>query len=60
MAGSNICESCAHYDYNEDYECYECVVNLDEDELYRLMQGGAFECPYFNPFDEYKVVRKQN
>ena len=60
MAGSNICESCAHYDYNEEYECYECLVNLDEDELYRFMQDGAFECPYFNPFDEYKIVRKQN
>ena len=60
MAGSNICESCAHYDYNEDYECYECVVNLDEDELYRFMQGGQTECPYFNPYDEYKVVKKQN
>ena len=34
MAGSTICDNCAFYDYNEDYECYECTVNLDEDELY--------------------------
>ena len=60
MAGSNICDNCAHYDYNEEYECYECLVNLDEDELYRFMQGGQTACPYFNPYDEYKVVRKQN
>ena len=54
------CEACVNYIYDEEYECYSCLVNLDEDELYRFMQGGAFECPYFNPFDEYKVVRKQN
>ncbi len=60
MAGSAICESCAYYDYNEEYECYECLVNLDEDELYRFMQGGSFECHYYNPYDEYKVVKKQN
>ncbi|MBO5859932.1 MAG: hypothetical protein J6R20_09185 [Clostridia bacterium] len=57
---SNICENCAYYDYNEEYECYECDVNLDEDELYRFMQGSSFECPYFTPYDEYKIVRKQN
>ena len=57
---ADICEHCAYYDYNEEYECYECEINLDEDELYRFMQGGSFECPYFTPYDEYKVVRKQN
>ena len=57
---ADICEHCAYYDYNEEYECYECQINLDEDELYRFMQGGSFECPYFTPYDEYKVVRKQN
>lgn len=60
MAGSTICDNCAFYDYNEEYECYECTVNLDEDELYRFMQGGSFECPYYQPYDEYKIVRKQN
>jgi hypothetical protein len=53
------CESCAYFDYDEEYECYVCGVNLDEDELYRFMQGN-FECPYYNAYDEYKVVRKQN
>ena len=46
-----------------EYRCtpfWAWNCDLDEDELYRFMQGGAFECPYFNPFDEYKVVRKQN
>ena len=57
---NSICDNCAYYDYNEEYECYECEVNLDEDELYRFMLGGSFECPYFTPYDEYKIVRKQN
>ena len=47
MAGSSICDNCAYYDYNEEYDEYECLVNLDEDELYRFMEGGANECPYF-------------
>ncbi len=55
-----ICENCAYYDYDEEYECYVCLVNLDEDELYKFMQGGTFECPYYNAYDEYKVVKKQN
>ena len=57
---NSICDNCAYYDYNEEYECYECEVSLDEDELYKFMQGGSFECPYFTPYDEYKIVRKQN
>ena len=60
MAGASECENCAYYDYDEEYECYVCRVNLDEDELYRFMQGVSFECPYYDPYDEYKVVRKQN
>ncbi len=60
MAGVDNCENCAYYDYDEEYECYVCRVNLDEDELYRFLQGESFECPYYEPYDEYKVVRKQN
>ncbi|MDE7047651.1 MAG: hypothetical protein K2P25_06685, partial [Lachnospiraceae bacterium] len=25
-------EQCGNYVYDEDYECYTCEVNLDEDE----------------------------
>lgn len=59
MASVN-CENCAYYDYDEEYECFVCRINLDEDELYRFLQGGSFDCSYFDPYDEYKVVRKQN
>ena len=38
MTGFAGCESCRHYVYNEDYECYECLVNLDEDRLDQAME----------------------
>ena len=54
------CEMCAYYKYDDDWECYVCLVNLDEDEMMRFLSGHKFECPYFNADDEYKIVKKQN
>ena len=54
------CDSCANFVYDEELEYNVCLVDLDEDELYRFMQGGNFSCPYYTPFDEYKIVEKQN
>ena len=54
------CESCAYYYYDEEYECYVCDMDLDEDELQRFISGTARGCPYYRDGDEYKVVRKQN
>ena len=56
----NSCEMCAYYKYDDDWECYACLVNLDEDEMMRFLSGHKFECPYFNADDEYKIVKKQN
>ena len=33
------CESCGNFVYDEDYECYTCEVDLDEDEMARFLQG---------------------
>ncbi len=60
MAEFSGCESCTNYVYNEDYECYECLVNLDEDEFAKFMTGSLESCPYYSRDDEYKIVRKQN
>ena len=54
------CDYCVNYVYNEEYECYECAVNLDQDEQYRFMMGNFGGCPYFHLGDEYKIVQKQN
>lgn len=55
----SLCDECVYYTYNEDYEDYECLVNLDEDDLYRFYSSKG-PCPYFRLDDEYGVVRKQN
>ncbi len=57
MAGN--CEECANYVYDEYCECYICLVNLDEDEMYRFLQGSNIDCPYYDPDDEYYLARKQ-
>ncbi len=53
------CESCAYYDYDEDWEEYVCIMNMDEDDMTRLYQSRE-SCPYYKFYDEYQVVRKQN
>ena len=49
---ADCCEQCAHYVADEEFGDY-CSVNLDEDE----MEKG---CHYFQLYDEYKIVQKQN
>ena len=58
MAASN-CDSCVNYVYDEDYESYSCMVNLDEDEMSSFLSGDNRECPYYRLDDEYAVVRHQ-
>ena len=53
------CESCVFYDYDEDYDCYVCNMNLDEDEMARFLAGTHSACPYYRYYDEYKSVHKQ-
>lgn len=57
MQGS--CEMCMYYEYDEDYECYACQMNLDEDEMERFLRNQVQQCPYFRYGDEYQIVRKQ-
>lgn len=53
------CEYCGNYVYDEDYECYICEMDLDEDEMARFMAGHFKECPYFQMEGEYRIVKKQ-
>lgn len=48
-----------NYEYDEEYECYTCSVDLDEDEMYRFIQNLVKNCPYYKGGDEYTIVRKQ-
>ena len=53
------CEDCVYYDYDEDWESYVCIMNLDEDEMVRFLSGNNQSCPYYRYYDEYKSVHKQ-
>ena len=53
------CESCVFYDYDEEYDVYECQVNLDQDELAQFLSGTMRSCPFYRFYDEYKSVQKQ-
>lgn len=59
MAQASNCESCMYYEYNEEYECYECGINLDEDEMMQFLSNSCQRCAHFKFGDEYSIVRKQ-
>lgn len=58
MARTN-CETCGNYVYDDELECYECQINLDEDEMARFLSDTFYQCPYYQIQDEYRIVRKQ-
>lgn len=47
MSDAVNCEYCVNYSYDDDYECYTCEVNLDEDEMVKFITGNFHQCPYF-------------
>ncbi len=55
----NECESCWHYDYDEEYDEYYCTMDLDEDEVYRILNSRSQHCPWYRQGDEYYLARRQ-
>ena len=55
-----ICDYCQYNSFDEETGEYYCSVDLDEDEIERFMNGNDKECVFYKPFDEYKLVQKQN
>ena len=53
------CEDCMNYFYDDEYECYVCAMDFDQDEAEYFI-GGKSRCPYFRFGDDYTIVRKQN
>lgn len=53
------CDTCAYFVFDEEYEDYVCSVDMDEDDLGRLMSGTVKACVFYRNGDEYAVVRKQ-
>lgn len=60
MKNESCCETCANYIYDDNTDCYCCDMQLDEDEMRRFLTGQTLNCPYYDFYDEYKIVRKQN
>ncbi len=58
---SDPCEACLN-NQQDEYGSYYCAVGdaLDEDEMARYLSRTTSACPYFEPGDEYKIVRRQN
>ena len=56
---STECESCWHYDYDEEFEEYYCMMDLDEDEVYRIATSKSQHCPYYRQGDDYTLARRQ-
>lgn len=54
------CEDCLYFDVDEETDEEICTMELDEDEMERLVAGRYPTCPYFRFYDEYKLVQKQN
>lgn len=54
----SMCERCAFYEWDEEFELYSCQMSLDEDEMQRFSYTRK-ECPYFRFGDEYQIVKKQ-
>ena len=55
-----ICDYCQYNSFDEESEEYYCSVDLDEDDIERFFSGNDKECSYYKPYDEYKLVQKQN
>ncbi|MBQ6831940.1 MAG: hypothetical protein IJO28_04825 [Oscillospiraceae bacterium] len=55
----NLCETCWNYDYDEEYDEYYCMKDLDEDEVYRYLVSRQTRCPFYRQGDDYTLARKQ-
>ena len=52
----SICDTCSNYQYDEDYECYVCMVDLDEDDMSRFLRGGSFACSFYQRDDRIALI----
>ena len=34
------CETCMNYEYDEEFDYYVCMKDLDDDEMYRFIKGN--------------------
>ena len=58
--GQCECDTCWYYDYDEEYDEYYCMMDLVEDEFFRIFaSGNKARCPYYRQGDDYTLARRQ-
>lgn len=57
--GGSECDTCWYFDYDEEYDEYYCMKDLDEDEVYRFLIVDNSRCPYYRQGDDYTLARRQ-
>lgn len=55
----NMCDDCMYYIYDEDMDCYICLIDLDQDEMEDFLSYATDHCPYYKFMDDYVLARKQ-
>ena len=55
----SLCDTCWYFDYDEEYEEYYCMMDLDEDEVHRFFSAPQSRCPYYRQGDDYTLARRQ-
>ena len=55
----NECDTCLYFDYDEEYDEYYCMMDLDEDEYSRSVTSRSNHCPFYRQGDDYTLARKQ-
>ena len=53
------CDTCWYYDYDEEYDEYYCMMDLDEDEVYHIFVSQSQRCPFYRQGDDYTLARRQ-
>lgn len=56
---SGECDTCWYYDYDEEFDEYVCMMDLDEDEVYRILSSAKNHCPFYRQGDDYTLARRQ-
>ena len=52
------CETCYYYDYDEEYDCWVCLMEIDQDDMARICANNT-RCPYYRQGDDYYLAKKQ-
>ena len=45
------CDSCNNFEYDEQTGDYICLIEMDEDDIYRLGDRGSRGCPFYHVKD---------